>query len=30
MDLKTPGNMDNAYAATLIRAALNREWLPHY
>lgn len=30
MDFKTPADIDNAYAATLIRAALNREWLPHY
>jgi len=30
MDFKTPADADNAYAATLIHAALNREWLPHY
>jgi glutamine amidotransferase-like uncharacterized protein len=30
MDFRTPANIDNAYAATLIRAALNRESLPHY
>jgi hypothetical protein len=30
MDFKTPAGIDNAYAATLIRAALNREVLPHY
>ena len=30
MDFRTPVNIDNAYAATLIRAALNRELLPHY
>ncbi len=30
MDFRTPADVDNAYAATLIRAALNREWLPHY
>ena len=30
MDFATPLNVDNAYAATLIRAALNRELLPHY
>jgi glutamine amidotransferase-like uncharacterized protein len=30
MDFKTPVNTANAYAATLIRAALNRELLPHY
>ena len=30
MDFRTPINVDNAYAATLIRAALNRESLPHY
>jgi glutamine amidotransferase-like uncharacterized protein len=30
MDFRTPVNIDHAYAATLIRAALNRELLPHY
>jgi glutamine amidotransferase-like uncharacterized protein len=30
MDFRTPVNIDNAYAATLIRATLNRELLPHY
>ncbi len=30
MDFRTPADIDNAYAATLVRAALNREWLPHY
>jgi glutamine amidotransferase-like uncharacterized protein len=30
MDFRTPVNIDNAYAATLIRASLNRELLPHY
>jgi glutamine amidotransferase-like uncharacterized protein len=30
MDFRTPVNVDNAYAAKLIRAALNRELLPHY
>jgi len=30
MDFRTPVKSDNAYAATLIRAALNRELLPHY
>jgi len=30
MDFKTPANVDNDYAATLIRAALKREVLPHY
>jgi glutamine amidotransferase-like uncharacterized protein len=30
MDFRTPVNIDNAYAATLIRAALNRELLQHY
>ncbi len=30
MDFRTPVNEDNAYAATLIRAALTRENLPHY
>jgi hypothetical protein len=30
MDFKTPADTDNAYAATLIHGALNREWLPHY
>jgi len=30
MDFRTPVNEDRAYAAALIRAALNRESLPHY
>ena len=30
MNFKTPADIDNAYAATLIRAALTRESLPHY
>jgi glutamine amidotransferase-like uncharacterized protein len=30
MDFKTPADTDNAYAAALIQAALNRESLPHY
>lgn len=30
MEFKTPAETDNAYAAALIRAALNRESLPHY
>jgi glutamine amidotransferase-like uncharacterized protein len=30
MEFRTPVDIDNAYAATLIRAALNREVLPHY
>ena len=30
MDFRTSVNIDNAYAATLIRAALNRDLLPHY
>jgi glutamine amidotransferase-like uncharacterized protein len=30
MEFRTPANIDNAYAATLIRAALNRQSLPHY
>ena len=30
MDFRTPVNVDNAFAATLIHAALNRELLPHY
>ncbi|MDQ2944479.1 MAG: BPL-N domain-containing protein [Acidobacteriota bacterium] len=30
MDFRTSVNIDNSYAATLIRAALNREVLPHY
>ena len=29
MDFRTPADTDNAYAAALIRAALNRESLPH-
>jgi glutamine amidotransferase-like uncharacterized protein len=30
MDFRTPTDIDNSYAATLIRAALSRELLPHY
>ena len=30
MDFRTTAQVDNVYAATLIRAALNREQLPHY
>jgi hypothetical protein len=30
MDFRTAVGIDNAYAATLIRAALNRELLSHY
>ena len=30
MDFKTPADIDNAYAATLVRAALNRGSLLHY
>ena len=30
MTFTTPVNIDHAYAATLIRAALNRTWLPHF
>ena len=30
MDFRTPADTDNAYAAALIRAALNRESLPHF
>jgi glutamine amidotransferase-like uncharacterized protein len=30
MDFQTPASTANAYAATLIRAALDREPLPHY
>ena len=30
LNFRTPADTDQAYAATLIRAALNREWLPHY
>jgi glutamine amidotransferase-like uncharacterized protein len=29
MTFKTPSNVDNAYAATLVRAALDRTWLSH-
>jgi glutamine amidotransferase-like uncharacterized protein len=29
MSFKTPASVDNAYAATLVRAALDRTWLPH-
>jgi glutamine amidotransferase-like uncharacterized protein len=30
MEFRTPADTDHAYAAALIRAALNRQWLPHY
>jgi glutamine amidotransferase-like uncharacterized protein len=30
LDFRTPADTDRAYAETLIRAALNREWLSHY
>jgi glutamine amidotransferase-like uncharacterized protein len=30
MTFTTPASVDRAYAATLIHAALNRMWLPHY
>jgi hypothetical protein len=30
MTFTTPASVDRAYAATLIDAALNRTWLPHY
>jgi hypothetical protein len=30
MTFDTPASLDNAYAGTLIQAALNRAWLPHY
>lgn len=30
MTFNTPADLDKAYAATLVRAALNRETLPHY
>ena len=30
MEFRTPAATDNAYAAAIIRAALNRESLPHY
>jgi hypothetical protein len=30
MNFRTPVNVDNAFAATLVHAALNRELLPHY
>jgi glutamine amidotransferase-like uncharacterized protein len=30
MDFKTPAERDNAYAASLIHAALNREQIPHF
>ncbi len=30
MNFGTPANVDNAYAVTLIRAALDRKMLPHY
>jgi hypothetical protein len=30
MTFRTPASVDNAYAGTLIQAALNRESLPHY
>jgi hypothetical protein len=29
MTFTTPASVDNAYAATLIHAALDRTWLPH-
>jgi hypothetical protein len=29
MTFKTPASADNAYAATLVRAALDKTWLPH-
>jgi glutamine amidotransferase-like uncharacterized protein len=30
MTFTTPASVDNAYAATLIDAAMNRKWLAHY
>jgi len=30
MTFRTPASVDNAYAGTLVDAALNRTWLPHY
>jgi hypothetical protein len=30
MTFTTPASVDNAYAATLIDAAVNRRWLAHY
>src|SRR5262249_982477 len=30
MTFTTPASVDNAYAGTLIRAALDKRWLPHY
>jgi len=30
MTFTTPASVDNAYAGTLIRAALDQRWLPHY
>ena len=30
MTFTTPASVDNAYAGTLIEAALHRTWLPHY
>ena len=30
LQFRTPADIDNAYAVTLIRAALNRHMLPHY
>ena len=30
MNFKTPASLDNAYAGTLIKAALNRTTLPHH
>jgi glutamine amidotransferase-like uncharacterized protein len=30
LEFRTSAAVDNAYAATLIRSALKREWLPHY
>jgi len=29
MTFKTPASIDNAYAVTLVRAALDKTWLPH-
>jgi hypothetical protein len=29
MTFNTPADADNAYAATLVRAALEKTWLPH-
>jgi hypothetical protein len=30
MSFTTPANVANAYAGTLVQAALTRTWLPHY